>query len=112
MIGSVGGGLFKVVKSAATGDLKGIGQGLKDTPVGTVSEAVNTVTDTAMTAAKGVGKAASKGIGKDSADEWRDTARTRWEGNWATVVEVVDTMPYPRAATQTAEATVEVDDEP
>ncbi|MBT3297149.1 MAG: AsmA family protein [Verrucomicrobia bacterium] len=104
IVGNVGGGLFKIVKGAATGDLKGIGQGLKDTTVGTVSEAVNTVTDTAMTAVDGVGKAASKGIGKDSADEWRDGARTRWEGNWATTVEVVDNMPYPGPSTSLSEA--------
>ncbi len=109
MVGKMGGGLFKVVKGAATGDLKGIGQGLKDTTVGSVSEAVNTVTDTAMTAAKGVGKAASKGIGKDSADKWRDTARTRWEQNWAITVEAVDNMPYPDPATPAAKAAAEVE---
>ena len=112
IVGNVGGGLFKVVKGAATGDLKGIGEGLKDTTVGTVSEAVNTVSDTAKTAVNGVGKAASKGIGKDSADEWRATARTRWEEKWATTVAVVDNMPYPGSATPAAKASVEVEDEP
>jgi hypothetical protein len=111
IVGSVGSGLFKVVKGAAKGDLKSVGEGLKDTTVGSVKEAVSTVTNTTMTAVDGVGTAASKGIGKAAADEWRAHARTRWEGHWATTVEVVDNMPYP-APGRPAVAPVPAEEEP
>jgi hypothetical protein len=94
---NVGGGLFKMVKGAAKGDIKSVGTALKDTTVGSVKDAVDTVTDTATTAVSGVGDAAGKGLGSESAEEWRTNAPARWAAAWETTVAVVDNMPYPTA---------------
>ncbi|NQU40190.1 MAG: AsmA family protein [Lentisphaerae bacterium] len=118
IVGAFGGGLLKAAKGVATGDLKSVGDGLKDSTVGAVGEAVGTVTNTAMTAVSGVGTAASKGLGMDSANEWRDGVPARWQTSWEAAVKLVDGMPYPtpdkkmaKAATA-AEAVAESDAAP
>lgn len=95
IVGNVGGGLFKMVKGAARGDLSEMGEGLKEGTVGSVKEAVSTVTNATMTAVNGVGEAANTGLGKTSADEWRANSPTRWQTEWDATVKAVDAMPYP-----------------
>ena len=104
LVGNVGGGLFKMVKGVAKGDIKEVGSALKDTTVGSVKDAVSTVTNTAATAVSGVGDAAGKGLGTDSAEAWRTGASARWAETWETTVTVVDNMPYPTAPQSNTES--------
>ncbi|MBL7076022.1 MAG: AsmA family protein [Kiritimatiellae bacterium] len=107
LVGNIGGGLLNIGKGAIKGDIKSVGAALKDTTVGSVKDAVSTVTDTAATAVSGVGDAASKGLGAASAEAWRTNAPARWATSWETVVTVVDNMPYPTADEPKKEAEAE-----
>ncbi len=104
IVENVGGGLLGMVKGAAKGDIKSVGAALKDTTVGSVRDAVDTVTETAGTAVTGVGEAAGKGLGGASAGEWRANAGVRWAATWETTVTGVDNMPYPTATKPKAKA--------
>lgn len=95
MVGSIGGGLFKTVTSAATGDLEGAVGGLSDATVGTAGKAVDTVGDAAGEMAEGASTAADAGIGADADREWRAAAARRWEEDWSAARELLAGMPFP-----------------
>ena len=96
IVGAMGSGLFGALKGAATGDLGAIGDGLKQTTVGAVGEAVSAVTNATMTAADGLGDAAGATIGMDTAAKWREETDTRWEDEWTSARKALGSLPYPR----------------
>ncbi|MBT3191738.1 MAG: hypothetical protein HN341_04215 [Verrucomicrobia bacterium] len=100
MAGSLGKGVYKTAKGVATADLGEIGDGLKTATVGTVSEGVNTVVDTASTAAKGVGDTATAAIGKDDTDAWRAGCEARWQTLWTEAQANIAEAPYPHPPEQ------------
>jgi len=107
IVGNIGGGLLNIGKGAIKGDIKSVGAALKETTVGSVKDAVETVTETAETAVSGVTEAADKGLGGARAEEWRTNAPARWAEMWSTTVTVVDNMPYPTAPEPKAESAEE-----
>jgi len=80
--GSLGKGVFKTVKGVVTADLKEVGEGLKESTVGTVSEAGKTVLDAGGNIIDGTGETLNSATGKKKADKWRNEKEKRWEDCW------------------------------
>ncbi|HHE38349.1 MAG TPA: hypothetical protein ENL20_07225 [Candidatus Cloacimonetes bacterium] len=80
--GSLGKGVFKTVKGVVTADLQEIGDGLKESTVGTVSEAGKTVLETGENLIDGTGETLNSATGKKKADKWRLEKEERWEELW------------------------------
>jgi hypothetical protein len=95
VVGSLGKGLFKTAKGIATADLGEVGEGLKTTTVGTVTEAADAVVDTTTTVAAGIGDTASAAIGKGDSDAWHHGGEARWNTIWAEAKTKVAEAPYP-----------------
>jgi len=88
--GSLGKGVFKTVKGIVTADLKEVGEGLKETTVGTVSEAGKTVLETGENIIDGTGETLDSATGKKKADKWRKEKEERWEELWEKMKVEVD----------------------
>ena len=82
VVGSVGKGVFKSVKGVVTLDVGEIGEGLKTTTVGTVTEAGKTVLNTGGNLIEGTGDALGSATGKTTASKWRNTKAARWVELW------------------------------
>ena len=95
MVGSVGGGLFKTVTSAATGDLAGAAGGLSDATVGTAGKAVGTVGEASGTLAGGAVAAGESTVGADNNRRWRKDTPRRWEEAWEEARQFLIGMPFP-----------------
>jgi len=97
-VASVGKGLFQTVKGVATADLGKIGEGVKTATVGTVTEAAETVADTAEGVGKGVVDTGAAAVGMESAEDWRNGTEARWHAEWNKALALLATMPFPRPA--------------
>jgi len=95
VLGSIGGGLFKTVTSAATGDLDGAVEGLSDTTVGTANEAAEAGSGVAGKAAEGATAAADSTTGADADREWREDTPNRWQKSWDEARELLEKMEFP-----------------
>ena len=95
VLGSIGGGLFKTVTSAATGDLDGVAEGLSDTTVGTANEAAEAGSGIAGKAADGAIAAADSTTGEDADREWREDTPNRWQKSWDEARELLEEMEFP-----------------
>ncbi|HMO49791.1 MAG TPA: hypothetical protein PKE26_02165 [Kiritimatiellia bacterium] len=82
IVGGLGRGLFDTVKSAATLDVKGVGDGLVGTVTSVGQGAVDTVTEVGGTAFDTVGQAARTTTGSTGADAWREGKLTRHTPAW------------------------------
>ncbi len=105
VLGSIGGGLFKTVTSAATGDLDGAVEGLSDTTVGTANEAAAAGSGIAGKAADGATAAADSTTGEDADRAWREDTPNRWQKSWDEargLLEEMEFPPKPRDDTDTA----------
>lgn len=96
-IGHFGKSLFKTAKGIATLDMDEVGQGLKDSTLGTVQKAETTVTDTANEAATGLGETMDAVSGTERENSWRSDITNRWEGQWNIAQDWVAAQPYPSA---------------
>ncbi|MEA1928776.1 MAG: hypothetical protein U9N73_11280 [Candidatus Auribacterota bacterium] len=95
VLGSIGGGLFKTVTSAATGDLDGAVEGLSDTTVGTVNKAAEAGSNVAGKAAEGATATADAITGSDADREWRADTPNRFQKSWDEAREILDGMTFP-----------------
>ncbi|MCD4820365.1 MAG: hypothetical protein K8S23_16930 [Candidatus Cloacimonetes bacterium] len=95
VIGSIGKGVFKTVKGVATADISEIGEGLKTTTVGTVTEAGKTVLKTGENLLEGTGEALSEVSGITKARKWRTEKQKRWDKTWEKAKEEINKKTLP-----------------
>jgi hypothetical protein len=82
VVGSVGKGIFKTVKGAVTLNAKELGEGLKTTTVGTVTEAGKTVLNAGENLLEGTENALNDVTGMTAASKWRKEKQKRWNMSW------------------------------
>ena len=98
VVGSIGGGLFKTITSAATGNLDGVVEGLSDTTVGTAEKAAAAGGDVVGEVAKGATATTDSMIGEDADHQWRADTPRRWEESWSEAQKLLAGMPFPPPA--------------
>jgi hypothetical protein len=94
-VGSIGKGLFKTLKGVATLNIDKTAEGLKQTTIGSVSEAGKTVTDAGSELTGGLKNANSAAHGSKREDEWLKNFEERWAGYWDASAVTIKDMPYP-----------------
>lgn len=92
---NIGKGAARTVKGVTKGDVRGIGEGVRDMTIGTVTGAVNTVTSTAREVGIGLENTVSAASGKAQTDKWEGENAVRWEKAWQNAQNFVDTAPFP-----------------
>ncbi|MDP8234761.1 MAG: hypothetical protein P9M08_00100, partial [Candidatus Erginobacter occultus] len=95
VVGSIGGGLFKTVTSAATGDLDGVVGGLSDTTVGTAQTAAAAGGDVAGEVGEGAAATADSTTGEGGDRRWREDTPRRWAESWSEARRFLAEMPFP-----------------
>jgi hypothetical protein len=94
-VGKVGGGLFGAAKSALTGDLKNMGDELKDATVGAAKEAGTGIKD-AGGGMKDMTIDTAKAAGGDKKTmRWLNQSAERHQKDMATAEQALSEMPYP-----------------
>jgi hypothetical protein len=106
VFGSIGGGLFKTVTSAATGDLDGAVEGLSDTTVGTANEAASAGGNVAEKSADRATATAHSTTGEDADREWRADTPNRWQKSWDEARQLLTEMPFPPLPREETEAVI------
>jgi len=94
-VGSIGKGLFKTLKGVATLNIDKTAEGLKQTTIGSVSEAGKTVTGAGSELTGGLKNANSAAHGSKREDEWLKNFEERWAGYWDASAVTIKDMPYP-----------------
>jgi uncharacterized protein involved in outer membrane biogenesis len=94
-IKNLGKGATSTIKGVAKGDIRGIGDGVRDMTIGTVTGAVDTVKGTAQEVGEGIGNTISAVSGQAQTKKWETENAERWAMVWQDAIHFVAEAPFP-----------------